>query len=46
MARVKRLTGMVFGKRDLNPLVQQFESLYCYSMMKSIVMSEAEDENP
>ena len=46
LARMTRLTGMAFGKRELNPLVQQFESLYCYSMMKSIVMSEAEDENP
>ena len=35
-----------FSDSAIRALAEQFEALYCYAMMKSIIMSEAETENP
>ena len=46
LERLGRLTGRVFASRDIRALVEQFEALYCHAMLKSIVMSETEQEDP
>lgn len=46
LERLKRLKGRVPDAKKIKQLVEQFESIYCYSMLKSIVMSEIEQENP
>ena len=33
-------------QKHIRELVEQFESVYCYAIMKSIMMSETESENP
>ena len=53
---IERLLGLkrakrLYPHRSVDPsviraLAAQVEALYCYSMMKSVIMSEAETENP
>ena len=46
LERIRKLCKKDINEDDIRQLVAQFESLYCYSLSKSIIMSEAEQDEP
>ena len=46
LKRLKRRCKQPVLDEHVREVVSQFESLYCYSMAKSIMMSEAEQDDP
>ena len=47
LRRMKKLhPGRTYDSNLIRDMVEQFEALYCYSICKSIIMSEVEEENP
>ena len=47
LKRLKKLnSGREYDKKKIRDMLEQLEALYCYSICKSVVMSEVEEENP
>lgn len=44
--RFQKFTGYEIRDEQIGKLVEQFESLYCFSIFKSIIMSEVEQDQP